>query len=360
MANIYTKTGDKGTTGLYGGSRVDKDSFKVDVYGTIDEAISSLGLARSLTDSPEIRTYIKHIQERMFMCGAEFASDEKGMQMLKDKILVHLLPEGLHIKAASSSSLLPVCFEPIKYLEDIIDKSTEVNGRMTEFVVPGENPSSAALHVARTVVRRAERRIVTLAKEGQVREELCRYINRLSDACFAMARLEEAAAQQKEIEDLEKTVRKVVQELFGDVEKGEVKMDMSIESLKKMAGFIEEKATEIGVPVAFSAVDAGGNLLYFQRMPGTLLISTKVSQDKAYTAAALKCPTCDLADITKPGESLWSLHNSGDGRIICFGGGYPIMNEGELIGAIGVSGGTADEDMAVATYALQKMQGGNA
>lgn len=338
MANIYTKTGDKGTTGLYGGSRVDKDSFKVDVYGTIDEAISSLGLARSLTESPEIRTYIKHIQERMFMCGAEFASDERGMEMLKDKITE----------------------ADVKYLEDIIDKSTEVNGRMTEFVVPGENPSSAALHVARTVVRRAERRIVTLAKEGQVREELCRYINRLSDACFAMARLEEAAAQQKEIEDLEKTVRKVVNELFGDAEKGEINMDMSMESLKKMAGFIEEKATEIGVPVAFSAVDAGGNLLYFQRMPGTLLISTKVSQDKAYTAAALKCPTCDLADVTKPGESLWSLHNSGDGRIICFGGGYPIMKEGELIGAIGVSGGTADEDMAVATYALQKMQGGNA
>jgi len=338
MANIYTKTGDKGTTGLYGGSRVDKDCFQVDIYGTIDEAISSLGVARALTDSPEIRSYIKHIQDRMFMCGAEFASDERGMSMLQNKISE----------------------EDISYLEQIIDKSTEVNGRMTEFVVPGENPSSAALHVARTVVRRAERKIVTLSKQGQVREEICRYINRLSDACFAMARLEESAAQQKEIEDLEKTVRKVVEELFGDAQKGDLNMDMSIESLKKMAGFIEEKATEIGVPVAFSAVDAGGNLQYFQRMPGTLLISTKVSQDKAYTAAALKCPTGDLAEVTKPGESLWSLHNSGDGRIICFGGGYPIFADGELIGAIGVSGGTADEDMAVATYALEKMQGGKA
>ena len=119
-------------------------------------------------------------------------------------------------------------------------------------------------------------------------------------------------------------------------------------------------AKEIGVPVAFSAVDEGGNLLYFQRMEGTLLISTKVSQDKAYTACALKCPTCDLADVTKPGESLWSLHNSGDGRIICFGGGYPIKKDGKVIGAIGVSGGTAEEDMAVATYALEKMQGGKA
>ena len=308
MSNIYTKTGDKGTTGLYGGSRVDKDSLNVDAYGTVDEAISSLGVAYTLTDSPEIKEYINHIQKRMFQAGAELASDARGMEMLKDKI-----GEA-----------------DIKYLENIIDKSTEVNGLMREFVVPGVNPSSAALHVARTVVRRAERIITALAKQVPVREELRKYINRLSDACFAMARLEEDS------------------------------MDMSIETLKKMAGFIEEKAKEIGVPVAFSAVDEGGNLLYFQRMEGTLLISTKVSQDKAYTACALKCPTCDLADVTKPGESLWSLHNSGDGRIICFGGGYPIKKDGKVIGAIGVSGGTAEEDMAVATYALEKMQGGKA
>ena len=338
MANIYTKTGDKGTTGLYGGSRVDKDSMNVDVYGTIDEAISSLGLAYANTESPELREYIHHIQLRMFMAGAEFASDERGMEMLKNKINE----------------------DDIKYLEDIIDKSTEITGVMREFVVPGVNPSSAALHVARTVVRRAERKITTLARTAPVREELRKYINRLSDACFAMARIEEARAQEVNIEELKETVRKIVKETYGLEDKGENKMDMSLETLKKMAGYAEEKAKAIGVPVAFSAVDAGGNLLYFQRMEGTLLISTKVSQDKAYTACALKCPTCDLADVTKPGESLWSLHNSGDGRIICFGGGYPIKVDGEVIGAIGVSGGTAEEDMAVATYALEKMQGGNA
>ena len=337
MANIYTKTGDKGTTGLYGGSRVDKDSLNVDVYGTIDEAISALGVAYTQTESPDIREYINHIQKRMFQAGAEFASDEKGLEMLKDKI-----GEA-----------------DIKYLEDIVDKSTEVNGLMREFVVPGVNPSSASLHVARTIVRRAERKITTLAREIPVRDELRKYINRLSDACFAMARLEEARAQQQEIEELKETVRKVVKETLGSTaDKGECKMDM--ESLKKMAGFVEEKANEIGVPMVFSAVDEGGNLLYFQRMEGALLISVKVSQDKAYTACALKCPTAALADITKPGDSLWSLHNSGDGRIVCFGGGYPIEVDGKVIGAIGVSGGTAEEDMAVATYALEKMQGGNA
>lgn len=338
MANIYTKTGDKGTTGLYGGSRVDKDSLNVDVYGTIDEAISVLGMAYAQTDSPDIKEYINHIQKRMFQAGAEFASDERGMEMLKDKIGE----------------------EDIKYLEALIDKSTEVNGVMREFVVPGVNPSSATLHVARTVVRRAERKITTLAREVSVREDLRKYINRLSDACFAMARLEEARAQEKEIEEIKEQVRKVVRESFGAGDEGECKMDLSLESLKKMAGYVEEKANEIGVPVVFSAVDEGGNLIYFQRMEGSLLISVKVSQDKAYTSCVLKCPTSALADITKPGESLWSLHNSGDGRIVCFGGGYPIEVDGKVIGAIGISGGTAEQDMSVATYALEKMRGGKA
>lgn len=338
MANIYTKTGDKGTTGLYGGSRVDKDSLNVDVYGTIDEAISVLGMAYAQTESPDIKEYINHIQKRMFQAGAEFASDERGMEMLKDKIGE----------------------EDIKYLEDLIDKSTEVNGLMREFVVPGVNPSSATLHVARTVVRRAERKITTLAREISIREDLRKYINRLSDACFAMARLEEARAQEKEIEEIKEQVRKVVQDTLGAKDGGECKMDLSLESLKKMAGYVEEKANEIGVPMVFSAVDEGGNLIYFQRMEGSLLISVKVSQDKAYTACVLKCPTSALADVTKPGESLWSLHNSGDGRIVCFGGGYPIEVDGKVIGAIGISGGTADQDMAVATYALEKMRGGKA
>lgn len=337
MPNIYTRTGDKGTTGLYGGSRVDKDSLNVDVYGTIDEAISVLGFAYSQVETTEIKEYISHIQKRMFQAGAEFASDQRGIEMLKDKI--------------SDAD--------IKYLEDIIDRETELNGPMREFVIPGVNPSSAALHVARTVVRRAERRITTMAREVPVRDELRKYINRLSDACFAMARIEETMAQEAEIAEIKEQVKKIVEESFG--RKGEFGMDiMSLDNLKKMAGYVEEKANEIGVPMVFTVVDEGGNLVYFQRMPGSLLISIKVSQDKAYTAVSLKCPTAALADVTKPGDSLWSLHNSGDGRIVCFGGGYPIEVDGKVIGAIGVSGGTAEEDMSVATYALEKMRGGNA
>jgi ATP:cob(I)alamin adenosyltransferase len=334
MANIYTKTGDKGQTGLYGGSRVEKDSPKVECYGTLDEAISMLGLAYTETDRAEIKEYIHHIQVRMFQAGAEVASDERGMEMLKDKI--------------SEAD--------IKYLEDIIDECTELCGPQREFVVPGVNKSSAALHVARTIVRRSERHLVSLAKEVPVREELRKFVNRLSDACYAMARLEETYMQNKELEAL---VTKVVTEALNS-EACEQKLDMSLESLKKMAAYAEEKATEMNVPIVFSAVDAGGNLVLLHKMEDALLASIKISWDKAYTSCTLKAPTCVLADLTVPGGSLYGLQNLCDGRLVVFGGGYPIMDGGKVIGAIGVSGGTAEEDMAIATYAIEKMQGGKA
>ena len=162
--------------------------------------------------------------------------------------------------------------------------------------------------------------------------------------------------QNKELEAL---VTKVVTEALNS-EACEQKLDMSLESLKKMAEYVEEKANEIGVPMVFSAVDAGGNLILLHRMEDALLASIKISWDKAYTACTLKAPTCALPDLTVPGGGLYGLQNLCDGRIVVFGGGYPIMKDGKVIGAIGVSGGTAEEDMAVATYAIEKMQGGKA
>ena len=171
---------------------------------------------------------------------------------------------------------------------------------------------------------------------------------------FLMCYLHAREQQEKEIEELKETVRRVAKELLGGTgNKGECKMDMSLKSLKKMAEFVEEKANEIGVPMVFSAVDEGGNLVYYQRMEGSLLVSIKVSQDKAYTACALKCPTSDLADLTKPGDSLWSLDSSGDGRIICFGGGYPIKVDGKVIGR------TADKYITNNQIANIKARGGH-
>lgn len=166
MSKIYTKTGDKGTTSLFGGSRVNKDSLKVEAYGTIDEAISYIGVAHSKIDVKELKEELNHIQKRLFTLGAELASDEKGMSYLKDLISK----------------------EDIESLEKLTDKYMDIAGSMTEFVIPGKNEASAHLHVARTIVRRAERRMVTLNAEQGLREEIRKYTNRLSDTLFAMAR----------------------------------------------------------------------------------------------------------------------------------------------------------------------------
>jgi ATP:cob(I)alamin adenosyltransferase len=169
MSNIYTRTGDKGTTALVGGSRVEKDSLKVEAYGTIDEVISTMGVACSFIQDEELKAEIVVMQKKLFVLGAELASDENGMKYLKELI------EKSDIDA----------------LEKIIDKYMEKIGPFKGFVTPGKNRTSAMLHIARTVARRAERVIITLSREDKVREEIRKYVNRLSDVLYAMARFEE-------------------------------------------------------------------------------------------------------------------------------------------------------------------------
>lgn len=166
MYKIYTKTGDKGTTALFGGSRVDKDSLKVEAYGTVDELISSIGFAYSKIQLTEQREELRNIQKKLFNLGAELASDENGIKYLKEIVTK----------------------EDIEYLEKLTDKYMEITGPLREFVIPGKNEISASLHIVRTVCRRAERRIITLKREESLREEVSKYINRLSDTLFAIAR----------------------------------------------------------------------------------------------------------------------------------------------------------------------------
>ena len=166
MSNIYTRTGDKGTTALFGGSRVEKDSLKVEAYGTIDELISNIGAASSFIKDEELKAELADIQKKLFVLGAELASDEKGIKHLKEQI-------------------------EQKDIDKIIDKYMGKAGAFKGFVTPGKNTQSAMLHVARTVARRAERVIITLSKEDNIREDIKKYVNRLSDALYAMARFEE-------------------------------------------------------------------------------------------------------------------------------------------------------------------------
>lgn len=319
MANIYTKTGDKGQTGLIGGKRVWKDHLRVHCYGTLDEANAMLGVAYSLCKNEEIKKTLQHIQKNLFILGAELASDEQGEKYIKEKIEK----------------------EDIKNLEEIIDHYTEKIGQQKQFVIPGKNAASATLHVARTIIRRGERLVIQLYKEEKIREEINQYINRLSDTLFVLSRAEETDALVQEVKD------RVVKKLKGYDKHGA--LDLCI--AKKMAEAAEAKAKSMGVPIVFSVVDAGGNLLLLHRMEDSLLASIDISINKAYTAGALKLPTHEIAKICKPGKMLYGIQNMD--RMIVFGGGYPLRVRNQFVGGIGVSGGSVEEDMMIASHVLR-------
>jgi len=170
MARIYTRTGDKGDTGLFGGGRVRKDNFRVAAYGTVDELNAVLGVARitfhSQDEVPvEIDGFLARVQHQLFNLGAELATPQPtqhGTALVSD--------------------------EDVAWLERAIDGWESNLEPLTTFILPGGSPAAANLHWARTVSRRAERLVVTLAGGEPVRGEVLHYLNRLSDALFVAAR----------------------------------------------------------------------------------------------------------------------------------------------------------------------------
>ena len=168
---ISTGTGDDGETGLLGGTRVSKDDSRVEAFGTVDETNAAVGLARSLEPSPSVDAVLERLQAELFVVGAELAC-ARGQEA---RLNLQLITEH-HIRA----------------LERDIDDTEQGLAKLSRFVLPGGSPIAAALHLARTICRRAERRIVSLETEGLVRRELGVYVNRLGDLLFVLARASNA------------------------------------------------------------------------------------------------------------------------------------------------------------------------
>jgi cob(I)alamin adenosyltransferase len=161
LSKIYTRTGDDGTTGLGDGSRIAKDSLRVEAFGTVDEANSAIGVVLASANVPDaIRRSLTEVQHDLFELGGELCiPGHKAVEM--------------HF---------------VERLEQDLDALNADLPYLKEFILPGGSPAAAACHVARTIVRRAERRVATLAKEEEVRPEVLRYLNRLSDLLFVIAR----------------------------------------------------------------------------------------------------------------------------------------------------------------------------
>ncbi|WP_020222454.1 GlcG/HbpS family heme-binding protein [Halarchaeum acidiphilum] len=118
----------------------------------------------------------------------------------------------------------------------------------------------------------------------------------------------------------------------------------------------EAEAEEMGLKMVIAVANPEGNLIAQHRMDDAWLASVEISRNKAYTAAALQMPTHELAEPSQPGESLWGLQTTDEGRIVVFGGGYPLEADGEIVGTIGVSGGEVEQDMAVASAGVERFE----
>ncbi|MBT8207215.1 MAG: cob(I)yrinic acid a,c-diamide adenosyltransferase [Acidimicrobiia bacterium] len=166
---IYTKKGDDGSTGLFYGGRVSKSGSGPEAYGTVDEAVSALGVARSQATEP-LASAILALQRQLFVVAAELATGAENRAKLEPEV-----------------SLVTV--EMVEALEPLIDEIVERVGMPTEFIVPGGSPVAAALDAARTVVRRAERRAVAHSESGAMAGSyVVPYLNRLADLVYMLAR----------------------------------------------------------------------------------------------------------------------------------------------------------------------------
>jgi cob(I)alamin adenosyltransferase len=162
LSRIYTRTGDDGTTGLGDGSRVPKDSLRVEAFGTVDELNSAIGVLLATPDiPPRVRASLTEVQHELFDLGGELC-----------------IPGHRAIEA-----------EHVARLEKSLDEFNDALPPLKEFILPGGGPAAAACHLARAIARRAERRMWTLARSERVSPEVAKYLNRLSDLLFVLARV---------------------------------------------------------------------------------------------------------------------------------------------------------------------------
>ena len=333
--HIYTKNGDKGTTSLIQSKNLSKSDDRICLVGTIDELTSHLGVVRSMmTDEPETVEFLTGIQKTLITIMAGVADPyKKEYRIGEDKT---------------------------QTLEKEIDRLEGLFDRPNHFILPGDNPLSARIDVARTVARRAERALALVSIRFGAETGSKMYMNRLADYLYVLARYEDALHSGKTAENaalpaMERKVQTpmqsetVVREVLRRIGRPD---KITLVEAKKLIQKVEDRAQALGQKAAIAVCGPDGNPIAAHAMDGVFFISFDLALKKAYTAAAVHMSTMELSKISQPGETFYGLSGLQDGKMVVFGGGVPIFEDGRLIGALGVSGGTGEEDHALAMYGL--------
>lgn len=315
---IYTRSGDEGNTSLLNGERVKKNDIRIELIGIMDELTSYIGFAKSSIEDDIMSTDLENIQNNLMLIMADIAEGKDKSSRIDDNI--------------------------VNSLEVLIDKYQNIFPKPHKFIIVGANKASSIIDIARTLARKAERRAVEVDKKYPIDKKEKIYLNRLSDFLYTIARYIDFK------EELIKKVKAAVKEnIFDDNIKKSIS-SFGLEKAKKLMNAVEIKALNMGLNIVVAVADAKGNLIAVHFMDGALPASLDIAMKKAYTSAALKMTTEQLSKLSQPGQALYGITNANE-KIIVFGGGAPIIEEDKIVGAIGISGGTAEEDTELANFA---------
>lgn len=334
--NIYTKGGDKGTTSLVHTKNISKSDDRIQLVGTIDELTSHIGLVKTMLEEQSAISLLEEVQKLLIRIMAGVADPyNREYHMAED------------------------CTEA---LEAAIDKLEGSFDRPKKFILPGGSRISAELDIARTVARRAERAMAAVSVKFGADNGAKRYLNRLADYLYMLARYEDAKAEgnhapakEERVESMETergakaASEAVIQEVLKRMG---VQGRITLESAKALIEKIEQEAKRRGKQAVIAVCGPDGNPIAVHVMDGAFLVSFDVAVKKAYTSVAVKMSTMELSALAQPGGTFFGLDKMGEGKIVIFGGGVPLKAGDTIIGGLGVSGGTGEEDHSLAEYGL--------
>lgn len=306
MAKIYTRAGDSGKTRLWDGTPVPKTDLHIETNGALDELSSAIGLARGLAPAT-MKGELEQLQE-MIMLLMGYVARGKKEQPTPDPAV----------------------------LEAWIDALGRDYPTPNRFVYPGDSPAGGALHLARTIARRAERTVLPLFEAGKSIEPAAyQYINRLSDLLFALARKADVETQ------VDRITRDVMENTASFADK------LNLEKAIRLMAVARNAAEGINKPLVIAICDASGDLLAFERMDGALLVSIAHAQSKARSAVRIQLDTKDITPLAQPGAAFYGVQHEPEFFSI-IGGGRLLRRNGQILGAVGISGGSVEEDLLVA------------
>ena len=303
---MYTKTGDTGHASTLTRKHIPKNSPIFDVLGTLDELGAQLGVAKQ--HAPSVAPIIEQLQQDIMSVSAELAGGKRFVD--RDKVA-----------------------QLERAIDAVVDNETAQNG----FIVAGGSAGGAALDVARTIARRAERNAVAASQTGGFTRDTLAWFNRLSDMLYALARLCDRAPTPSA-----KTAQTTAMAVDGFCDKAIA-----------LCRAVRDYAAGQGIKVVTAVCDAGGNPVAMLRADDAFIASVDIAMNKAYTSVSLKMSTEQLSHLARPDGSLYGIQFTNNNRIVIFGGGVPLEVNGVIVGGFGVSGGTAEQDTALGEFAKQ-------